>query len=218
MSKVRLSRLLRYRIPKGKEAKASILWWFVGFLSALALLLSSTLWMAGAVYSELPPQAKLGPEFEPVDVIVVLTGGRGRIRMALELFEKGYGKMLYISGTDRQVHMKEILRELKWVGPVDDSHIILENVSTNTIQNAEQVNRFIQDQGFRRVLLVTSVYHVRRAHYIFSKVLPRDVHIDVSWYEAEPFDGADWWKQWNGIFVTVSEFFKFFYAWLRLAT
>lgn len=218
MSKLRLSRLLRNKTPKPKLAKTPILWWFVGFCSALLLLLGGSLWMAGAVYSELPPQAQLGEDFEPADVIVVLTGGRGRIRMALELFEKGYGKMLYISGTDRQVQMREILRELRWVGPVDDSHIILENVSTNTLQNADQVNRFVKDQGFKRVLLVTSVYHVRRAHYIFSKVLPRDVHIDVSWYEAEPFDGSDWYKQWKGIWVTMSEFFKFFYAWMNLAT
>ena len=205
------------RLGRANLPETPIAWYLVGFASAIGLLFSTTLWMAGAVYSELPSQAHLGPAFEKADVIVCLTGGRGRIRKALELYEKGYGKVLYISGTDRQVQMKEILRELKWVGPVDDSHIILENVSTNTIQNAEQVNRFVQDQGLRRVLLVTSVYHVRRAHYIFSKVLPRDVHIDVSWYEADPFDGADWWKNSIGIWVTVNEFFKFFYAWLKLA-
>ena len=221
MSRLRLFKFLKRvgrKTRPPQAAKTPILWWFVGFSSAVLLLFLGSLWMAGAVYSELPPQAQLGEDFEPADVIVVLTGGRGRIRMALELFEKGYGRTLYISGTDRQVHMREILRELKWVGPVDDSHIILENVSTNTIQNAEQVSRFVAEHDLKRVLLVTSVYHVRRAHYIFSKILPRDVHIDVSWYEAEPFDGSDWWKQWNGIWVTLSEFFKFFYAWMRLAT
>ena len=204
---------------KNVEAtKGPILWWGVGFVSAVLVLLGVTLWMAGVVYSELPAPAKLDDSFEPADVIVCLTGGKGRIRRALELYEKGYGRILYISGTDRLVQMKEILKELKWVGPVDDSHIILENISTNTIENAEQVNRFVAEQGLKRVLLVTSVYHVRRAHYIFRKVLPRDIHLDVSWFEHEPFESSVWWTQWNGIVVTVTEFLKFFYAYLRLAS
>lgn len=193
-----------------------LLGWGVGFVSAIALLLVVTLIMAREVYSELPQPARLDPSFKPADVIVCLTGGRGRIRKALELYEKGYGKTLYISGTDRQVQMREILKELRWVGPVDDSHIILENVSTNTIENAEQVKRFVADQGLKRILLVTSIYHVRRAHFIFRKVLPRDVQIEVSWFEHEPFEGTLWYTDWNGVWVTVGEFLKFFYAYLRL--
>lgn len=196
----------------------SILWWSLGFLSALAVLLAITIWMAGAVYSELPRPARLDESYKPADVVVCLTGGRGRIRKALELYEKGYGRMLYISGTDRQVQMREILKELKWIGPVDDSHIILENISTNTIQNAEQVKRFVSEQGLHRILLVTSIYHTRRAYYIFRKVLPHDVTIDVAWFEHEPFEMDIWWKTTNGIWVTVSEFLKFFYAYLRLVS
>lgn len=195
-----------------------LVWWGVGFVSALGVLLTVTLYMAGAVYSELPEAAKLDESFEPSDVIVCLTGGRGRIRKALELYEKGYGKTLYISGTDRQVQMREILKELKWVGPVDESHIVLENVSTNTIENAQQVRRFLEEQGLKSILLVTSIYHVRRAHYIFRKVLPRDVLIEVAWFEHGPFEETVWWKSYNGIWVTVTEFFKFFYAYLRLVS
>jgi uncharacterized SAM-binding protein YcdF (DUF218 family) len=216
MRKYVLGRFLRRRIHSAIQIR-SLIWWGTGFISALVFLLAFTLWMASSVYSELPEPAALGPDYKPADVIVCLTGGKGRIRKALELYEKGYGKILYISGTDRQVQMREILKELKWVGPVDDSHIILENVSTNTIENAEQVNRYVLDQGLKSVLLVTSVYHVRRAYYIFEKVLPRDVQIEVSWFEHGPFDQEVWWTRWTGISVTVTEFFKFFYAYLRLA-
>jgi uncharacterized SAM-binding protein YcdF (DUF218 family) len=195
-----------------------IVWWAVGFISALLLFFVIVLWMASAVYSELPQPARLDDAYKSADVVVCLTGGKGRIRKALELYEKGYGRMLYISGTDRQVQMREILHELRWVGPVDDSRIVLENIATNTIQNAVQVRRFITEQGLKHILLVTSVYHVRRAYYIFRKVLPGDVTIDVSWFEHEPFEGADWWAHWNGIWVTISEFFKFFYAYVRLAS
>ena len=198
--------------------KKKAFWWLGGFLSGLGVLLSFILWMAGSVYSELPEETVLDDRYAPADVIVCLTGGRGRIRKALELYEKGYGKVLYISGTDHKVQMKEILKELKWMGPVDDSRIVLENISTNTLENAAQVNRYVLDQGHKRVLLVTSIYHVRRAHYIFRKVLPHDVHLDVAWFEAEPFESRAWWTEWKGIWVTVSEFFKFFYAYLHLVS
>lgn len=201
-----------------KKRNRPLLWWLVGFASALAVLFAATLWMAGVVYSELPRHARFDESFKAADVIVCLTGGRGRIRKALELYEKGYGKTLYISGTDRLVNMRDVLRELKWVGPVQDDRIILENVSANTIQNAEQVARFVSERGLTRVLLVTSSYHARRAYYVFQKILPRDVHIDIAWFEQEPFDVSGWWKNWRGIWVTVGEFFKFFYAYLRLTS
>lgn len=203
-------RMRLQRIPK------RFFWWTAGFVSALAVMLSVTLWMASAVYSELPKRAQLGADFEPVDVIVCLTGGKGRIRHALELYEKGRGRLLYISGIDPQVQVKEILRELKFAGPIDERNLVLENVATNTIENAEQVNQFMRDRRLKSALLVTSVYHVRRANYIFRKILPKDVRLEVVWLEHEPFDEEDWWKTWNGIWVTVSEFLKFFYAYLRI--
>jgi len=209
-------RLQLKRFLKGKVSNTPVLWWALGFCSALGFLFIWTLWMASVVYSELPTPAKLDETYKSADVIVCLTGGRGRIRRALELYEKGFGKTLYISGTDRQVQMRDVLRELKWVGPVDESHIILENVSTNTLQNAMQVKKFVQDQGLKSVLLVTSVYHVRRSHYIFRRLLPQEVHLDVAWFEQEPFDSGVWWTSATGIWVTMSEFFKFFYAWLNL--
>jgi len=212
----------RLRPDYGRAASAARVrrkfkWWLAGFGSALVVLVLITLSLAGVVYSEMPDRVKLDTLYVPADVVVVLTGGRGRIRKALELFEQGHGRTLYISGTDRTVSMKDILKELRWVGPVDENRIILENVSTNTIQNAEQVARYVEAHGFERVLLVTSPYHVRRAHFIFKKLLPRDVHLDVSWFDREPFALEDWWKQWNGIWVTTSEFFKFFYAYVVLS-
>ena len=201
-----------------KRKNLPVIWWSVGFISALGVLFAVTLSLAGVVYTGLPKPARLDESFRKADVIVCLTGGRGRIRKALELYEKGYGRTLYISGTDRQVNMRDVLRELRWVGPVQEDKIILENISANTIQNAQQVSKFVSERRLGSVLLVTSSYHARRAYYVFQKVLPRDVHLDIAWFEQGPFDGAGWWKHPNGIWVTVSEFFKFFYAYLRLTS
>lgn len=202
-------------IPKSKLK----LWlaWGTGFISALGLVFCLTLWMATSVYSKLPSPANLGPGFQKVDAIVCLAGGRGRIRRALELFDRGVSDHLYISGTERGVRMKGILRELGWVGPIEDSsHITIEDVSTNTIENAREVSKFLERTNRKSILLVTSIYHVRRAYYIFKHTLPADVAISVSWYEREPFEPGDWWKSLNGIWVTVGEFFKFYWVYIRI--
>jgi uncharacterized SAM-binding protein YcdF (DUF218 family) len=191
---------------------------WIGFFKAFLLGIVGIFMFAGRVYSELPNQVIFDENYPKADVIVVLTGGKGRIRKAFELFERGYGRVLYVSGTDRTVQMKELLKELKWMGPIDDSRIILEKVSTNTLENAEQLKKYVLKEHLHSVLLVTSVYHVRRAHYIFKKILPREVRIDVTWNEREPFDEKDWKYSWQGIYVTVSEFVKFFYAWIQLVS
>lgn len=190
--------------------------WMGGFLTAVLLFFIFTLWMASAVYSEMPTKATLSDDYEIADAIVCLTGGRGRIRTAFDLFDKGYGRILYISGIDQQTRSSEILNELKKIGPIDETKIVLESVATNTIENAKEVERYIREHDLHKILLVTSSYHVRRSFYIFKKVLPSYVQIDVSWYALEPFDENDWWKTWNGIWVTVSEYFKFLHAYLVL--
>ena len=192
------------------------IWWAAGFATGLGCLLVLTLWMARSVYLLMPHHVTLGPEFQRVGAIVCLTGGRGRVRRAMELYDRGYGTYLYIAGVDPLVSKKELLRELGWVGPLEESHIELDHRSTNTIENAHEVAGFLKREKIKSILLITSIYHVRRAHYIFQKLLPRDVEIKVTWYERDPFDPDDWYKSGTGVWVTLSEFFKFFHAYLRL--
>ncbi len=199
-----------YKLP------TKVLWWISGFFSALILIFVGTLLMASVVYSELPKKAELNENFHPADVIVCLTGGKGRLRTAADLFKNKFGHLLYISGIDPQVHQNEILRELGLTEANQSMNLILENKATNTIENAEEVAKFVAEKKLNRILLVTSVYHVRRSYFIFRRILPKDVHIEMTWYESEPFDESDWWKYPKGIWVTVSEFFKFFYAYVRI--
>lgn len=192
--------------------------WIFGFFSAFLVLILGLVWLGGIVYLELPEHAVLGPDFSRADVIVCLTGGRGRIRKALEYFEKNYGGILYISGVDERVGLKELLRESDWKIPLDENRVILENVSRSTIENAQQVKKFLNARGYQKILLVTSAYHMRRAHYIFRKVLPSTIQIEAAWLEKEPFFYDEWWTSWNSFSVTLTEFLKFIIAYARLLT
>ncbi len=208
--------------------------YIVGFASALAFLLLVILLVASSVYSKLSeiPRTPEGilettpnSKARHYNLVVCLTGGRGRIRLAMEYFERGIGSRLLISGVDPSVNMPLILKELGWVGPIEDSSkIIIDQDSRSTIENAEVVRDFLKDENVskdsansvKRVLVVTSSYHVKRAYFIFRKILPPEIQVDMAWTEREPFSQKDWWKSDTGILVTVTEFFKFFLAYLRL--
>ena len=207
-----------------KKRPKSWYWgYLLGVLTTLGVVAGGVLWSASIVYSELPLKAQLHQRSnsddasgQNRDVIVCLTGGRGRIRMALELFESNHAPLLYLSGIDNQVTIDEVLREAKWTQPINRSRVILDHISTNTIQNAEQVLGFLKKNNLKSVLVVTSSYHARRAAYIFSKILGPQYTVDFVWENRNPFEPDSWWTSLWGIEVTVMEFLKFFYAYFRL--
>ncbi len=50
--------------------------------------------------------------------------------------------------------------------------IILEEQAANTYENVEFTNRILQKMGWRRIALVSSPYHMRRATMTWRKVAP----------------------------------------------
>ena len=79
------------------------------------------------------------------------------------------------------------------------------------------MRQFLDEHQLKSVLVVTSGYHARRAHYIFEHILAeRSYRIHMTWYDQEPFDESDWWKSPTGIWVTVGEFIKFFWSYVKL--
>ena len=64
---------------------------------------------------------------------------------------------------------------------------------------------YLEKQGWKNVLLVTSNYHMKRAHYVFDRVLGEQ-HPEVKLYThalaIEPSDAGE------EIRVTFSEFLK----------
>ena len=68
----------------------------------------------------------------------------------------------------------------------------------NTLDEAKDLQVLIAQNGWHRILLVTSNYHTRRARYIFRKVLPANVSLEVvGAFDAE-FEPATWWQSRQG--------------------
>jgi uncharacterized SAM-binding protein YcdF (DUF218 family) len=71
--------------------------------------------------------------------------------------------------------------------------IVFKHTGENTREEAEALRSLVQDRGWKRLLVVTSNYHTRRARYIFSRVLPA-AQVFVASTPDTGFDPNNWWE------------------------
>jgi uncharacterized SAM-binding protein YcdF (DUF218 family) len=76
--------------------------------------------------------------------------------------------------------------------------IVFKHTAENTREEAEAVRSLVQDRGWKRLLVVTSNYHTRRARYIFSRVLPA-AQVYVASAPDTGFDPNNWWEHRYGV-------------------
>lgn len=143
------------------------------------------------------------------DAIVVLTGGKGRIEDGLGLLRSGAAPTLVLSGVDRDAAMDTIF--LNGVTAEEKKNIILEKASTTTYENAMYVRRMALERGFKSMILLTSWYHMKRARYVFSRVM-RDEF--VIYEESVPQSETDG-RAFSGATAVLPEFLKYYWYALR---
>lgn len=191
------------------------------------------LFLAGDIYDY---QDTLdGFHLPPIDVIVCLAGGRGRIVASGDLWyrywEQKKAPKLYISGMGHQSNWQAFQKQLR-TGVrevITQEDVILETESSNTENNARWFGKYLVKEKWKRILLVTSPYHMKRASYIFSQILsqpeiiskvaegenydPKNtgVRIETLSIFQEPFEPSEWRMNFNGIRVTIIEYIKWIY-------
>jgi uncharacterized SAM-binding protein YcdF (DUF218 family) len=151
------------------------------------------------------------------DAIVVLTGGVARIDGALQLLAQGRAERLLISGVNRVV-TPSILGQTLAGDKLDDLAccVDLGHVARDTIGNAAEARRWVEDQGFTSLIVVTSDYHMPRSMVELGTAMPAvrlipfpvtnpDLHLDR------------WWRDPSVFGFLIREYAKFLYAKVRLS-
>ena len=133
-------------------------------------------WLASPLRLEQPPA--------PADAIVVFAGGVGesgqagggyqeRLGRAIELYRAGWAPRLVISsGFVFAFKEAEVMRGLAIANGVAPSDIALETRAANTHENVIFTNDILKQRGWRRILIVSSPYHMRRALLTWRKAAP----------------------------------------------
>ncbi len=102
------------------------------------------------------------------DGIAVLTGGKGRISLGLDLFNKNKNLKLIISGVDKKVSDKSIIPyDLKNKGS-----ITIDKESRSTYQNAKIINKWASKYKLQNVSIITSYYHMPRSMMLIQSLTP----------------------------------------------
>ena len=142
-------------------------------------------WLIGFVWFAFSlPQA--APLREATDVIVVPTGGVGRIDRGVELLRRGAADKLLVTGVDAEVRPVEFAAEYDLSPQEMDCCVVLGFSALDTRGNARETAEWIREGKYRSLRLVTSDWHMRRAASELGPVLPAGVTVVQDAVSTEP--------------------------------
>ena len=125
-------------------------------------------------------------EKQRTDAVVVVTGGSGRIERGIAVLSDGYAKRMLIAGTDPSVTKPDLARRLKGKRKLLNCCVDLGSESVDTRSNAEEAKRWLAKRRYKSFRLVTSDWHMRRARYVFRRVLRGEYEIVPDAVRTEP--------------------------------
>jgi uncharacterized SAM-binding protein YcdF (DUF218 family) len=196
-------------------AKSRLARWLVPATALVLVALTHQVWLTALgsflVRSEEP---------SPAEMIVVLAGdGRGyRIRRAAELVQQGYAPKVLVSGPAGHYGMHECDLAIPYavkLGYPAAWFIPLPHNSESTREEAASVARELARRNVRRLIVVTSQYHTRRAAYLFRSLAPQ-VDLRVVGAPDPDFTANGWWHSRQGRKTVLLEWEKTVATWLGM--
>jgi len=162
----------------------------------------ATLFLAGVVLAANAGRMLVLDDPQPSDVILVLAGETDRRpARALQLLDQGYGRRVLIDvpGEVRIYSSTEVELAAKYVQGLRQGASVricpIEGLSTR--DESHDVEKCLAGEEGRRILIVTSEFHTRRALSIFRQEV-RGGSFSVAAARDETQFGTRWWthRQW----------------------
>ena len=156
------------------------------------------------------------------DAIVILSGGKAsRIPHALNLFAENYAPRLLLTDEKKRslrfAHLfstneeiaQAMIDELKLSVPII-TVASLKGGATSTFDEAYDLRKFSEAEGFKRLILVTDAFHTRRAYHAFQTVFAgSEIRLEMSAAQNDIFNESNWWTSDQGISAYVLESIKY---------
>lgn len=139
------------------------------------------------------------------DALIILSDDDfigSRAAKAADLYHEGRAPRIVASGRMLRPYAgvgELIQRDLTDRGVPTSAIEIYRHNAHDTIDEAQTLRSLVVAKKWHHVVIVTSNYHTRRARYIFQKVFPSGVQVDVGSAKDPEFDVSDWWEHKGGL-------------------
>jgi uncharacterized SAM-binding protein YcdF (DUF218 family) len=156
----------------------------------------------------------------PADVALVLAGDQWghRILTAAQMVRDGYIPKVMVSGPDGVYGNHECDLAIPFAvrhGYPESYFIHAEHDARSTLAEARALLPVIRRAGYKKVAIVTSSYHTRRAGRIFRALAP-DLTITTIAAPDEHFTPRGWWRNREAQKIFLSEWEKTIANWLGI--
>lgn len=172
---------------------------FVLFMCLLLLIIG--LFSAGSflVLSESPKQA---------NVIIVLSGGQGRVEQAAELYKAGYAHYIILSNAKESTSSSGDMLQTALNLGIPQDVIYTDNAAESTYQNAEFTLTIMKEHSFQSAIVVSSDFHMRRVKLLFDRVYKKS-DIELMYVgSASGYNAKRWWSERKSRETTFNEYVK----------
>ena len=108
----------------------------------------------------------------PPDLIVVFTGGPGRIEYAIKKAEEFKQPNVFISGVYEKNSVKNLITASD---PQGTDHIELDYTARNTVENVVNTLKYLRsNRGLNKILIISSDYHIMRIKQIINTLIQKE--------------------------------------------
>jgi uncharacterized SAM-binding protein YcdF (DUF218 family) len=142
------------------------------------------------------------------DGIVVLTGGEHRLSEAARLLSEGRGRRLLISGANRVATRHDLYRTSGLSADRFRCCVDVGYAAHDTSSNADEARAWAAANGFARLIIVTSSYHMPRSLVELGRVMPAIALLPYP-VTSRNFHAEGWWLHAASARILLFEYLKF---------
>jgi uncharacterized SAM-binding protein YcdF (DUF218 family) len=170
----------------------------IAIASACLILGYATFFHSKAPYYIAQP-LKIENPLIPADAVLALGGGVGesglagqgyqeRVETAVNLYQKGWvKKIIFSSGYVYLMKEAQVMKNLALAMGVPETDISIEDRGGNTYDSIKYFSKFIQKEGLKKVIIVSSPYHMKRTQLVAKRHFPSDVSFLLKPVESSLF-------------------------------
>jgi len=161
-----------------------------------AVLVVALIWAVGLIaFAQRVERTTPANEPPVADAVVALTGASDlRLEAAVRLLERGKGRRLLISGVNKDASRADVMAVTGAVKPIYDCCVDLGYSAADTIGNADEIAEWARGKSYRRLIVVTSDYHMPRTLLLLREAMP-EATLTPYPVVTGPVDVRHWWRR-----------------------